>query len=130
MSLQQSFVCTFFAGSIRNFEISEYQSFYIWSFKILYPSHSEYRSFVTWSFYVLTPTRLDNFERPNVERPISWNLKIVNVKIWERYSIFIFTKLFFYFFLIISTLNFFSILTFQFFIIFQIWYISIFVYSD
>ena len=42
-----------------------------------------------------------NFERPNVERPIFRKLKIANVKSYERssYSIFLFTKLFFLFFL-------------------------------
>ena len=50
-----------------------------------------------------------NFERPNVERQIFCNLKVANVKSYERssYSIFLFTKLFFHFFLIIWTLNFF-----------------------
>ena len=41
-----------------------------------------------------------NFERPNVKRLIFRNLKITNVKSRERssYSIFLFTKLFLYFF--------------------------------
>ena len=101
--------------SIRDFEIPEYQSFHIWSFKILYP------------------TRLDDFERANVERPIFCNLKTSNVKIYERssYSIFLFTKLFLYFFFnYLNTQIFLSILTFQFFIIFQIWYFLILVYND
>ena len=41
-----------------------------------------------------------NFERPNVERQIFCNLKVANVKSYERSSnsIFLFTKLFFHFF--------------------------------
>ena len=45
-----------------------------------------------------------NFERSNVERPIFPNLKIVNVKSYEKFSssIFLFTNFFFHFFQIIT----------------------------
>ena len=41
-----------------------------------------------------------NFKQPNLERPILRNLKIANVKSYERSSnsIFLFTNLFFHFF--------------------------------
>ena len=64
-----------------------------------------------------------NFELPNLERPILQNLKIANIKSCQRssYSIFLFTKLFSFFFSSLNTQIFvISILTLQFFIIFQI----------
>ena len=73
-----------------------------------------------------------NFERPNVERTIFRNKKIAIVQSYERSSnsIFLFTKLFPFFFSYSNSqiLFFFSILTLQFLIIFQICFFIYFLF--
>ena len=72
--------------NIRNFEIPEYRSFYIWSFRILIPTQ--------------TPGRCQNLKRRNVG-PTFRNFKIANIKITkdELFHGFIFEFIFFSFFI-------------------------------